>query len=137
MFEHHTKTKGDLGVLKAQLDLFQRGYLILNPLTEHAPFDIVAYKDYKFIRIQVKYKSLVNGTLTVSFRSSYCNSNGVISKDIDKNEIDYYCVYCPDTDKCYYFNPKDYNKTITLRNNKTVNNQSNGVHYLVDFENII
>ena len=43
---HHTKEKGDLGVLKAQLDLFEQGFLILNPVTEHAPFDLVAYKDW-------------------------------------------------------------------------------------------
>ena len=55
---HHTKEKGDLGVLKAQLDLFEKGFLILNPVTEHAPFDIVAYKDREFKRIQVKYKSV-------------------------------------------------------------------------------
>ena len=41
MFVHHTKEKGDLGVLKAQVDLNQQGYQILIPLTEHAPFDIV------------------------------------------------------------------------------------------------
>ena len=45
---HHTKVKGDLGVLKAQLDLFEQGFLILNPITEHALFDLVAYKDRKF-----------------------------------------------------------------------------------------
>lgn len=38
MFTHHTKTKGDLGVLKVKLDLFEQGFLILNPETEHAPF---------------------------------------------------------------------------------------------------
>ena len=42
---HHTKQKGDLGVLKAQLDLFEQGFILLNPMTEHAPFDLVAYKD--------------------------------------------------------------------------------------------
>ena len=42
---HHTKEKGDLGVLKAQLDMFEQGFVILNPVTEHAPFDLVAYKD--------------------------------------------------------------------------------------------
>ena len=36
---HHTKNKGDLGVLKAQVDLYQKGYLILLPHTEHSPFD--------------------------------------------------------------------------------------------------
>ena len=63
---HHTKERGDLGVLKAQLDLFEQGYSILNPGTEHAPFDLVAYKDCEFKRIQVKYKSAdKSGSITV------------------------------------------------------------------------
>ena len=40
MFIHHTKNKGDFGVLKAKLDLFSKGYLILNPESEHSPFEV-------------------------------------------------------------------------------------------------
>jgi hypothetical protein len=58
MYKHHTKSKGDLGILKAKLDLFEQGYLILNPETEHAPFDIVAYKEGTFKSVQVKYRKL-------------------------------------------------------------------------------
>ena len=36
---HHTKYKGDLGVLKAQVDLFEQGFTILSPMTEHAPLN--------------------------------------------------------------------------------------------------
>lgn len=56
--QHHTKTKGDLGVLKAQVDLCEKGYMILYPHTEHAPFDLVIYKDNQFKRVQVKYREL-------------------------------------------------------------------------------
>ena len=41
----HTKNKGDLGVLKAKVDLYQQGFLILVPETEHCPFDLVIYRD--------------------------------------------------------------------------------------------
>ena len=41
---HHTKDKGDLGVLKAQIDLFEQGFTLFVPLTEHRPFDLVAYR---------------------------------------------------------------------------------------------
>jgi hypothetical protein len=34
---HHTKDKGDLGVLKAQIDLFEQGFVVAIPMTEHAP----------------------------------------------------------------------------------------------------
>ena len=47
----HTKSNGDLGVLKAQVDLFEQGFTICVPQTEHAPFDLVVYKDGKFQRI--------------------------------------------------------------------------------------
>lgn len=44
MIVHHTKNKGDLGVLKVKVDLFDQGFLLLNPESEHTPFDIVIYK---------------------------------------------------------------------------------------------
>jgi len=56
MVNHHTKNKGDLGVVKAFCDLVEKGFVILFPATEHAPFDLAAYKDNRFIRIQVKYR---------------------------------------------------------------------------------
>jgi len=40
---HHTKDKGDLGVLKAQVDLFEHGFIVALPVTEHAPFDLIIY----------------------------------------------------------------------------------------------
>ena len=58
MKQHHTKTKGDLGVLKAQAALCAKGYLVCFPLSEHAPFDLVIYKNGKFKRVQVKTRSI-------------------------------------------------------------------------------
>ena len=82
---HHTKEKGDLGVLKAQLDLFEQGFIILNPVTEHAPFDLVAYREKEFKRIQVKYKSVdKTGAITVHFRSSWADKSGTHMRQIDK-----------------------------------------------------
>ncbi len=125
---HHTKDKGDLGVLKAQLDLFEQGYIILYPVTEHASFDLVAYKDKGFKRVQVKYKSVdKTGSITVHFRSSWADKNGTHMQQIDKDEVDLYCLYCPETDECYYLDPKDYNKSVTLRVEKPKNNQTANV----------
>jgi hypothetical protein len=54
MRQHHTKSKGDLGVLKAQADLAEQGYMVLLPLTKHQAFDLVIYKDGLFKSVQVK-----------------------------------------------------------------------------------
>ncbi len=134
---HHTKEKGDLGVLKAQLDLFEQGFIILNPVTEHAPFDLVAYRDREFKRIQVKYKSVDKaGALTVHFRSSWADKNGTHMREIDKSEIDFYCVYCPNTDECYYFDPKDFNRSVTLRVEAAKNNQQRNVRLVGDYRRV-
>ncbi|UTR11293.1 group I intron-associated PD-(D/E)XK endonuclease [Evansella sp. LMS18] len=134
---HQTKNKGDLGVLKAQVDLYQKGYMILTPQTEHAPFDIVTYKDFSFKRVQVKYREVnARGNIEIRFRSSYINSSGNINKPVNKDHVDVYCVYCPQTDECYYFNPKKYNNSLTLRINLPKNSQKENIHMASDYRNL-
>lgn len=131
---HHTKTKGDLGVLKAQCALAEQGYTVLIPLTEHAEFDLVGYKNGCFIKIQVKYRSLdTKGSLQVHFRSMWADTNGLHVTLTDKDEIDWYCIYCPETDNCYFLNPKEFGRSVTLRVNTSKNNQEQGVHFANDF----
>ena len=101
MMSHHTKDKGDLGVLKAQIDLFEQGFVIFTAQTEHCPFDLVAYKGGEFRRVQVKYRAVDrHGTCQVKFASSWADRNGTHTKPVDRDEVDLYCIYCPDTDQC-------------------------------------
>ena len=134
MIKHHTKEKGDLGVLKAQLSFFEQGYLILQPITEHAPFDLVVYKDNAFKRVQVKYKSLdKTGAITLHFRSCWTDKNGTHMQAVNKEEIDLYCIYCPDTDDCYFLDPKAFDKSVTLRVETPKNNQIKHIHFVSDY----
>lgn len=136
MKQHHTKTKGDLGVLKAQAALCAKGFLVCLPLSEHAPFDLVIYKNGKFQRVQVKTRSISqSGSLSVRFEHFHSDSKGLHSKKVDFGEIDLYCIYCLDNDQCYYFNPKTINPSITLslRVNSPKNNQKQGVHFAEDY----
>ena len=136
MKEHHTKNKGDLGVFKAQLDLYEKGYLILTPQTEHSPFDLVGYKNGKFLRIQVKYRTAKDDKIVVAFSTCWADKNGTHTQDYDKNEIDVMCIYCPDTDKCYYVNPKDCDKCFNLRLSTPKNNQKIGIHLAENYMEI-
>ncbi len=113
--KHHTKEKGDLGVLKAQADLAERGYIVCSPLTEHASFDIAIYRDGRFTRVQVKYVTAKNGVIKADFRSRWSDSHGAYVKAPDKSEVDLYCIYCPETNRCYYVRPEEIGKGITLR----------------------
>ena len=137
MIIHHTKNKGDLGVLKVKVDLFEQGFLILVPETEHSPFDLVVYKGGEFRTVQVKFRNLAkNGVLEIPFRNSYSTSKGVKTKSVDKALIDIYAVYCPQTGECYYFKPRHFNKSVTLRVKAPLNNQKRKTHIAADFRKV-
>jgi hypothetical protein len=136
MREHHTKQKGDLGVLYAKVDLAEKGYILLQPLSEHAPFDLVAYKDGRFLRIQVKYRSAVNGRILLQLKSSWADRHGTHIVPIDKAAIDLICVFCPETRTCYYFDPNDVELHVNLRIEPTRNNQAKHVRWARDFTEI-
>ncbi len=89
MTVHITKTKGDLAVAKVIADLTEKGYVILTPLiSEHLPFDLVAYKDQKMLRIQVKHST--DGIIKNKTQWSSRNKNHV--KTYNMNDFDYYAV---------------------------------------------
>jgi len=126
-FDHHTKAKGDLGVAKAHADLVGQGYLVLFPASEHAPFDLVAYADGRFARIQVKYRTIRRGVLTVHFRGSWADSRGVHTQPMDKAHVDLVCVYSPELDQCFYVRPEEHRASVSIRVEPARNGQSCGV----------
>jgi hypothetical protein len=129
MTMHPTKEKGDLGVAKVHADLVGKGFTVLFPVTEHAPFDLVAYSDGVFHRLQVKYRSVHSGALKVQFRSMWADRHGTHTKPMDKEAIDFVCVYCPETDDCYYVRPGAHGTSVTLRVTPSKNGQQAGVLY--------
>lgn len=46
---------------------------------------------------------------------------------MDKAAIDIVCVYCPDTDECYYVRPADHGTSVTLRLVPSRNSQRVGI----------
>lgn len=133
---HHTKNKGDLGVAKAYCDLVEKGFLVLFPSTEHAPFDLVAYDGKRFIRIQVKYRRAVKGSVQIRLENWWADKNGLHSKFLERNQVDVFCVYCPDTNKCYYFKPENIKTYFSLRVDVPKNNQSKKIHFADDFTGV-
>ena len=135
MMSHHTKDKGDLGVLKAQIDLFEQGFVIFTAQTEHCPFDLVAYKGGEFRRVQVKYRAVDrHGTCQVKFASSWADCNGTHTKPVDKDEVDLYCIYCPDTDQCYYIEPARFGSNVSLRVRAPKNRQQKHVNFAAEIQ---
>lgn len=108
-------------------------FLILNPLTEHAPFDIVAYKNTKFIRVQVKYCKPKNGVIYVGLRSCWSDKNGTHIKSFNSLEVDVISVYNPDCDEIYFVPSLEISNSFNLRLVPTKNNQSLGIRFAKDY----
>ena len=136
MINHHTKNKGDLGVLKAKCDLFEKGYLVLVPETEHAPFDIVAWKNGQFKTVRVKYREATSGKLNIKFSTCWTDKNGTHTVSIDKSLVDIYCIFCPDTNECHYLKPSDFGNSTTLRVSAPKNNQIKGINLASDYREV-
>lgn len=92
---HITKDKGDIALMKTTLDLTLKGYNIFLPISEHLPFDFIAYKNGISYRIQAKYST--EGNVNSSTYSGDKSTN-----HYKENDFDYYAVYLPKIDKCIY-----------------------------------
>lgn len=95
---HIKKEKGDLAVYKAMADLNQKGYYVFTSVTEHLPFDIIAYRDGICYRIQVKYAS--DGH--IDDKCCWSDQHGVHVRKYGKQDFDYYALYLPSKDVIVY-----------------------------------
>lgn len=127
MPRHHTKDKGDIAVAKVIADLSERAALVLLPLTEHAPFDLVAYVNGEFHRIQVKCRTVTRGAASVRFESFWSDRHGLHARAMARDEVDVIAIYCPDTNVCYYVDPSQFGMSVTLRVEPPRNDQQRRV----------
>jgi len=98
---------GDEAVLKIALDLTKKGYVILTPLTEQHPFDLVVYseKDNKFLKLQVK--------------STKRNSAWLRRMKYKISDFDFYAFYMSGLNKIIYPPSKLMGRNISFNVDKT------------------
>lgn len=97
---HHTKDKGDLAVVKTMADLTEKGYIVFTTISEHLPFDLIAYDkiNQKSIRIQVKHSK----TGFVKPNTGWSDKTGYHFKMYNNTDFDYYAIYLPDKNVICY-----------------------------------
>ena len=127
----HKKTKGSIAELHVCADLMKKGWRISIPYGENNRYDLVAEKDGKFLRIQVKYVTPKNGALYL-----HCfSSNNWSVQRYTSVQIDVIAAYNPLTEKVYYV-PVDYmqSKVMLLRLTPARNGQKAKIRYAHEFE---
>lgn len=122
-----TSDKGDIGVAHATADLIEQGWHVLLPVSSISPFDLVAYKDARFLRVQVKYAKIKHGTIRADCRVAIINRQRIVRRE--NQDIDVVCIYCPDNRTCYYVQYEKGRQSYSLRLHSTLNNQIKNVNF--------
>lgn len=93
------KDAGDIAVAKAICDLTEKNFKVFTAVTsEYLRFDLVAYKDNKFYKIQCKYSS--DGM--IRNKTTWANNSGSHINEYKIGDFDYYAIYLPDKNiVCY------------------------------------
>jgi len=114
--------------------LLKRGWNVLFPFGENSRYDLVAEKKGKFIKVQVKYVTPLEGALSVGCKSS--NNWSVLAYTPD--QIDFYAVYNPQSEKVYFISVRDANKSVvSLRVREPKNNQHTKIRFAKNYTEII
>jgi hypothetical protein len=128
-----TKRKGLIAELKVAARLIETGWRVLYPADESSRYDLVAERDGRFYRIQVKYVTSQKGRLAVNCRSS----NNWSVKPYTSEEIDVIAAHDPGSNETYFIPVHSLNRNlITLRLTEARNNQKNKVRYARDFTSL-
>ena len=132
-----TSDKGNIGVAKATAELIAMGAEVNTPLDASSVYDLLAVYKKNYIKVQVKYASLVSGSLRVRIARKTSTDH---NKAIPKGDVDLYAVYCPDTDECFGFWLEElrYEQTthIYLRVTAAKNNQKLKTNTAVPLKNV-
>ena len=99
--------KGSIGLIEVIRDLSKKGFECFTPIHDYSAVDLIAMRDYKMYRLQVKYREEFRNAIEVHFRSMV---NGK-SVDIDLSAIDGWAIYCPGVDSVVYVSKSDVDLT--------------------------
>ena len=126
----HKKTKGSVAELAVATRLMKEGWRVSFPYGENARYDLVAEREGRFVRIQVKYTTPKSGVLPVNC----CSSNNWSVLQYTPEEIDIVAVYNSQDERIYFVPvtqlPKGHMK---LRLDPPKNSQKVKVRYARDF----
>lgn len=93
------KSIGELTEAMVLAALLRAGKTVLKPFGDNQRYDLVVDEEGKFQRIQCKTGRLKNGVIFFSTRSVAGGKKIYIRTYV--GQIEFFGIYCPETDKCY------------------------------------
>jgi hypothetical protein len=133
----HPKAVGDRSALASMLALHEAGYSVCVPFGENTRYDLVLDDGRRLARIQCKTGRLRSGAIRFNACSSYAHHpNPRLLQRSYLGEVDYFCIYCPDTSGVYLV-PIDevpLRRQGALRVEPPRNNQVRRIRFAADYE---
>lgn len=128
----HSKQKGNIGEARIAADLMENGFSVFSEMGDLSRIDLIAEKDTRLFRIQVKAITENAGKVVLSNRKS---GPGYKFK-YSETDVDIFAVYVLGTDKIAYVSGKELcemDAGITLRLEPAKNGQTKGVNLFSEF----
>jgi hypothetical protein len=126
---------GDISEAKVLSRFLELGYTVLLPWSNGERYDLVIEREGKFARIQVKTGRLISNGACLEFNVSSTNGSSRQRSSYDKNQIDYFAVYCANNNKVYLISINEVGiNNAKLRLKPTANNQQENIRWAKDFE---
>lgn len=128
------KQKGLLTELHCQLAFSELGFLVMAPLSEDSRYDFIVDIGSKLLRIQCKTASpkTDGSAITFACRSTRSNTQGNVSRQYSKDEIDYFYTYY--WGKSYLVPVEECSSEKTLRFIKPQSGQIVGISFAKNYE---
>lgn len=138
----HSKHKGTLAETKVTADLYEKGISVAIVVDDLLPIDLIAIKENKLYKVQVKYcrfkkhNRTKTETLVLELRNSMSNKTLIYKKHYTKKEVDIFAIYVPELDKCLYIKSDildTHSNTFTLRSIDIKNGQTKGCNFIENY----
>jgi hypothetical protein len=118
-------------------DLMRRGYKIAFPYGEDWDYDLIACREERLERVQVKYSCSDGEVIRVKcFSHSLTNGKVRSTKRYTAKTIDWLAIYDPTSDLCYYVPASELGSGMSvlhLRLCDARNNQRIGIRFAGDY----
>lgn len=124
---------GDIAEQKFILMCMGKGVDVYRPINSNSRVDFIIEQGGQLKRVQIKYRSMLDGKLSLSATKQQNGRDKVLK--YDAQEIDLFLVYEPSTDSFYNIPLSMYtdSRVNIFRIDKPKNGQSKGVKYLKDY----
>lgn len=102
---HKTKDKGDLAVVKVIADLVEKDWNVSLPMSEHLKYDLIAEKDGRMLRVQVKFRAenkKNSGTISIPNGTVWADKNGNHTRRYQSDDFDFFAIFIPELNICIY-----------------------------------